>query len=170
MIDSSWGGFAAEQNRAAVFAVVVSMFKDSAWKSKAYIDQPMPEGEFVVGVSAPFGQVAYRFNSDLCWDLFDCKILDTAPKYDPILPNQYIQRLQCLKSLAANGGTISYPAGWIEKETAWKSRRKFECSNCGSYITGRFKDRSVEKVHEICHHCGSKMSEPTQYLADSARP
>ena len=63
------------------------------------------------------------------------------------------------------------PSGthWIETPVIWKTRKKYECSNCGSYVTGRFLFTPVEQVHRFCHTCGSHITGETVNLEPDER-
>lgn len=56
-------------------------------------------------------------------------------------------------------------AHWIEVPVIWRTRRKYECSNCGSYVTGRFSFTPVKQIHKYCHECGAHITGATEELA-----
>lgn len=71
--------------RAVLFAALVKANKDKAWKSRKHDDGKYcfdnPKW-FIVGIDTPEGQYTYHYHFDEYWDLFDCKTLERAPKWD----------------------------------------------------------------------------------------
>lgn len=84
-------------HRAKLFSVIVSCFKDKAWKSKKHNDGTMYDGMFIVGIDTPEGQATYHYDIDPYWELFDCKELEKAPKWDGHTPSQAIDRILSMK-------------------------------------------------------------------------
>ena len=83
-------------HRALLFAALVnSTFRDIAWKSKQHNDPayPMYEGMFIVGIDTPIGQATYHYDVDPYWDMFHCKELERAPKYDGHSPADAVERI-----------------------------------------------------------------------------
>ena len=150
------------RHRAALFVVVVSAYRDSAWKSIRHSDGTMFNNMFIVGVDTPFGQITYHYDIDPWWPLFDCNVVDTAPEWDGHTSDDVIDRLIMLGTTKPDQTMLC--AGWVELPTVWRSRRKYECSGCGAYVTGRFRDTPVDKVHKVCHSCGAKMIVPVRNL------
>lgn len=70
-------------------------YPDAAWKSKLHHDGTMFDGHFIIGFSTPEGQYSYHYELEH-WDLFDVKVLTTAPEYDGHKPSD-IGRLLSLK-------------------------------------------------------------------------
>ena len=68
-------------NRLVLFSVIVKQFKDKAFKSKKHEDGSMFKDFFIVGLETPQGQYSYHYHIKY-WDMFDCKELEYAPKYD----------------------------------------------------------------------------------------
>ncbi|MBE6724937.1 MAG: hypothetical protein E7576_07050 [Ruminococcaceae bacterium] len=71
--------------RAVLFGALVKANKDLAWKSRRHDDGEYCFGDpkwFIVGINTPKGQYTYHYHYDDYWDLFDCKELDRAPKWD----------------------------------------------------------------------------------------
>ena len=68
-------------HRMTLFAYIVKMNADNAWKSKLHSDGDMFPGFFIVGVNTPTGCVAYHYQLKY-WDFFNCKEVDFAPEWD----------------------------------------------------------------------------------------
>lgn len=68
-------------NRLILFSILCSLYKDRAWKSKFHDDGNMYPNYFIVGIDTPEGQFTYHYDLKY-WDLFLCKELEKAPKYD----------------------------------------------------------------------------------------
>lgn len=83
-------------HRAVLFSVIVRMFKDRAWKSKLHADGTMYDGMFIVGIDTPNGQATYHYDIDPYWKMFDCPVLDHAPKWDGHSATQAIERIATL--------------------------------------------------------------------------
>lgn len=83
-------------HRAKLFSVIVSVFKDNAWKSKKHNDGTMYDGMFIVGIDTPAGQATYHYYIDPYWDMFKCKELERAPEWDGYTPSQAIERIMSL--------------------------------------------------------------------------
>ena len=84
-------------HRAILFSVIVSCFKDLAWKSKLHNDGTMYDGMFIVGIDTPAGPATYHYDIDPYWDKFDCQELDYAPEWDGHSPDDAIARIESLK-------------------------------------------------------------------------
>lgn len=69
--------------RLVLFAALVNTFPTLAWKSHKHSDGKVPFGGgwFVVGVDTPKGQYTYHYE-DKDWELFHCKEVALAPKWD----------------------------------------------------------------------------------------
>ena len=80
-------------HRAVLFSVIVKAFPDKAWKSKQHNDGTMYDGMFIVGIDTPEGQATYHYDIDPYWDIFECKELARAPKWDGHTPAQAIERI-----------------------------------------------------------------------------
>lgn len=87
------------KQRAYLFSVICYQNIDFAWKSKKHFDEendPMFNGDFVVGITTPLGEVSYHFKLEF-WDLFeDIKELDRAPRYDGYSPEEALVRIRSL--------------------------------------------------------------------------
>ena len=70
----------------------------AAWKSKKHYDEendPMFEGDFIVGINTPDGIATYHFKLEY-WDLFNVQELDRALKYDGYEPEIVMERIKSL--------------------------------------------------------------------------
>ena len=84
--------------RLYLFSIICSQNKDIAWKSRRHFDEendPMFNGDFVVGLNTPDGPASYHFKIDF-WDLFDVQEIPNAPKYDGYTPQQALERFQSI--------------------------------------------------------------------------
>lgn len=69
-------------HRAILFAALCNAFPERSWKSKLHFDpdEKMYEGMFIVGIECEYGlQATYHYDIDPYWDIFNCKVLLTAP-------------------------------------------------------------------------------------------
>lgn len=130
--------------RMLLFAELVKIFKDKAWKSLRHEDGELcfGGGWFVVGIDTPDGSYTYHYE-DKYFDLFDCKILDCAKHWDGHTEKDVTRLLSLTpvrpKQLDKKGYKInqrSYPAKWLCSECGAKHfdfGAKF-CSNCGTNV------------------------------------
>ena len=116
-------------HRAVLFSVIVANYPDRAWKSKKHHDGTMYNGMFIVGIDTPDGQATYHYDVDPYWDMFECRVLDNAPKWDGHTPAQAIERIGKLKAqqprvLSAEELEHMEPGNviWIERELLDHSR------------------------------------------------
>lgn len=86
-------------HRAVLFSIVVNVFKERSWKSKKHHDGTMFENMFIVGIETPDGTVTYHYDIEPYWDMFNCKELDKAPKWDGHTSSDSIKRLESLKTI-----------------------------------------------------------------------
>lgn len=89
------------KQRMILFCVLCRCFPDLSWKSKRHFDEendPMFNGDFVVGINTPLGVATYHFKLEF-WDLFDVKEIDNAPKYDGYTPDDVMERILSLTEL-----------------------------------------------------------------------
>ena len=80
-------------HRALLFASIVAMNKDTAWKSKQHSDGTMYDNMFIVGITTPEGDATYHYDIDPYWDMFQCKELDKAPEFDGHTPEIALERI-----------------------------------------------------------------------------
>lgn len=71
------------RQRMVLFAALVKVYKDKAWKSRAFEDGSIVgwNREFIVGIDTPQGTYARIFKSEY-WKLFECVELDKAKHWD----------------------------------------------------------------------------------------
>ena len=80
-------------HRAVLFSVIVKAFQEKAWKARLHHDGTMYDGMFVVGIDTPEGQASYHYDIDPYWDMFECREMERAPKWDGHTPAQAIERI-----------------------------------------------------------------------------
>lgn len=69
--------------RVMLFACIVNLNKDKAWKTHKHEDGTLyfGGGWFLVTVDTPQGAYGYHYENKY-WDLFDCKEIETAKHWD----------------------------------------------------------------------------------------
>lgn len=69
--------------RLILFVTLVNTYSNVAWKSKKHEDglECFGGGWFIVGIKTPLGDYTYHYELQ-DWDLFNCKELETSPKFD----------------------------------------------------------------------------------------
>jgi len=112
-------------HRAVLFSVIVANYKDRAWKSVRHHDGTMYNGMFIVGIDTPDGQATYHYDINPYWDMFDCKVLEFAPKWDGHTPAQAIERI-----------------GKLKAQESVKANCEHQCNKCKFY----------EGVHNVMGH------------------
>lgn len=86
------------ENRLILFATICNCFPSLAWKSKKHFDEendPMFEGDFIVGINTPLGVATYHFKLEN-WDLFQIPELPRAVKYDNYSNEDVMKRIYSL--------------------------------------------------------------------------
>lgn len=81
-------------NRLIMFDIICKLFPEKSWKSKLHDDGTMFKDYFIVGVNTSEGQFTYHYHIRF-WDIFTCKEIPKAPKYDGHQPKD-ISRLYSL--------------------------------------------------------------------------
>ena len=84
--------------RTILFAALCNAYPNLSWKSKKHYDEendPMFEGDFIVGINTPDGIATYHFKLEY-WDLFNVQELDRALKYDGYEPEIVMERIKSL--------------------------------------------------------------------------
>lgn len=79
-------------HRAVLFSVIVRDHPDHAWKSKLHHDGTMYDGMFIVGIDTPEGQATYHYDN-IYWNIFKCRELERAPKWDGHTSDDAIARI-----------------------------------------------------------------------------
>ena len=81
-------------HRALLFASLVNMDPENAWKSTQHEDGTMFDGMFIVGIQTDVGHATYHYDMKY-WNMFHCKEIDKAPPFDGHTPDQAITRIFC---------------------------------------------------------------------------
>lgn len=68
-------------HRCVLFASLVNQNPDKSWKSKLHEDGTMYPGYFIAGIKTPAGDYSYHYPLEH-WDLFECRELKFAPRWD----------------------------------------------------------------------------------------
>ena len=87
--------------RLYLFSIICNQNKDIAWKSKKHFDEendPMFNGDFVVGLNTPEGPASYHLKLEF-WDLFDVKEIERAPAYDGYTPLEALRRFRSILTI-----------------------------------------------------------------------
>ncbi len=92
-------------HRALLFSVIVHDHRDMCWKSKTHDNGIMYDGMFIVGIDTPWGQASFHYGMEY-WDMFDCKVLERAPKYDGYTPEESVSRIARLVELDREGDRL----------------------------------------------------------------
>lgn len=88
------------KHRTYLFAVVCNQFKEISFKTKKHFDEendPMYNGDFMVGINTPKGIVTYHIKLEY-WDLFDIPEIERGPKYDGYDEEESLERVLSLNS------------------------------------------------------------------------
>ena len=125
-------------HRAVLFSVIVRLYHSQAWKAKKHDDGTMFEGMFIVGMETPTGQATYHYDIEPYWDMFECRELDKAPKWDGHTPQQAVERLSTLRKSTSQSDpeTGLMPCGCGGKAEC--------CGNSGDYDSYSFECRKCE--------------------------
>lgn len=86
------------EHRHALFANVVNQSQES-WKSKLHDDGTMFDGWFIAGISTKDGDVTYHLPLKH-WELFQCKELEKAPKWDGHTSDVVVSRLKAQAAIS----------------------------------------------------------------------
>lgn len=79
------------EHRMQLFALIINtpQYNKKAWKSKLHADGTMYDDYFIVGITLD-NKESYTYHYHIkYWDLFGCKVVERAPKYDGHLPSDY---------------------------------------------------------------------------------
>lgn len=133
-------------HRAVLFSVIVSNYKDRAWKSVRHHDGTMYEGMFIVGIDTPDGQATYHYDIDPYWDMFDCKVREFAPEWDGHTPAQAIERIGKLKAQEpVEPKVVDTSNSKLYHNDMFKNHY---CGNCGEFL------HVVNRKDMFCSQCG----------------
>ena len=109
-------------HRAVLFAVIVSQFPRISWKARVHDNGTMYDGMFIVGIDTPVGPATYHYDVDPYWDMFMCKELERAPKWDGHTPTQAIERIATLTSRPKNSPMTREQiekSGLLDNDAVW---------------------------------------------------
>lgn len=92
--------------RAVLFATIVNLNKDKAWKSFKHFDGKYcfdSNGDwFIVGVDTPKGSYTYHYSKEY-WDMFNCKELECGKEWDGHTEKDVTRLLSLVKESALDG-------------------------------------------------------------------
>lgn len=128
-------------HRAVLFSVIVRTLPQKAWKSRKHHDGTMYDGMFIVGIETPDGQATYHYDIEPYWDMFKCKEVEFAPKWDGHTADQAIERIGKL-CFRLYGRWSLEPDGWCF------------CNECKKYIVIKCGTADLN----YCPHCGTNMN------------
>lgn len=86
------------RQRLILFCTICNLFPELSWKSRKHFDNendPMFDGDFIVGINTPKGVATYHFKLEY-WDLFNVKEIERAPKYDNYSSEDVLLRILSL--------------------------------------------------------------------------
>lgn len=111
------------RQRLILFAALVNTFPTLAWKSRKHFDGEVPFGGgwFIVGIETPKGQYTYHYE-EKDWDLFRCKEVPAAPKWDGHTDAD-VERL-----LSLAGGEEGEMGSWAAMEVELACQKELEDS------------------------------------------
>ena len=102
-------------HRTALLAALVRTLPKFSWKSRKHADGTMYNNMFIVGIDFPNGRITYHVenyepNGQSNWDIFPCKELDSAPKWDGYTPEIVVDRLRHIECCL---GSYTPESHWI---------------------------------------------------------
>ncbi len=113
-------------HRMILFATIVNSNINKSWKSWKHEDNTMYDDYFIVGIETTLGQFSYHYHKEN-WDMFKCKELKNAPKWDGHTSND-VTRLFVIDEPVK---TLS-DLGW--KKTYKNSFSKYDKENSINYF------------------------------------
>ena len=93
--------------RMILFAALVKVYKDKAWKSWRHEDGELCFGKdnyFIVGIDTPQGSYTYHYHGEY-WELFDCEELPVGKHWDGHTEED-VTRLLSLPALHEREGEV----------------------------------------------------------------
>jgi hypothetical protein len=138
------------EQRMILFAALVKVYKDKAWKSYRHEDGEycFGDGWFIVGIDTPEGAYTYHYENKY-WDMFDCADLPRSKHWDGHTEKD-VTRLLTLPSAQQE----RKKGRWIEPSNngVWRYDQKAyaECSVCG-------KKQFLGYRMNFCPNCGADM-------------
>ena len=136
-------------HRAVLFSVIIKAFSGKAWKAKKHEDGSMYDGMFIVGVETPDGQATYHYDIDPYWEMFKCRELEYAPKWDGHTPQEAIERIGKLEPVRHERWELVANREYCPYESEIEER----CTGCGRHVH-RY---GTQPQDEFCPTCGAKM-------------
>ena len=136
-------------HRAALFSVIIKACSGKAWKAKKHEDGSMYDGMFIVGVETPDGQATYHYDIDPYWEMFKCRELEYAPKWDGHTPQEAIERIGKLEPVRHERWELVANREYCSYESEIEER----CTGCGRHVH-RY---GTQPQDEFCPTCGAKM-------------
>lgn len=139
------------EQRMILFAALVKVYKDRAWKSYRHEDGEwcFGGGWFIVGIDTPEGSYTYHYENKY-WDMFDCADLPRGKHWDGHTEADAETRLLSLEPERKKGRWILHESQ--RKEDVACSNYLYICSKCG-------KSDIHAKTQEVpfCWWCGADM-------------
>ena len=131
--------------RAVLFAALVKLNKDKAWKSFKHSDGKYcfdEDGEmFIVGIDTPEGSYTYHYHKKY-WDMFDCIELEVGKLWDGHTEDDVTRLLSLSKPDREKGE-------WIEDHEV----NSVTCKDCGCFLY----PNDIEGRIAYCPTCGRDM-------------
>lgn len=142
--------------RMLLFAELVKIFKDKAWKSHRHEDGELcfGGGWFVVGIDTPDGSYTYHYKNKY-FDLFDCEVLDYAKHWDGHTEKD-VTRLLSLTPVPPKIEPVRKKGHWkmvLTRDAIGFNTVRFCCSECNGMDYG---------TPPFCRICGAEMEEVTR--------
>lgn len=144
--------------RMMLFAALVKVYKDRAWKSYRHEDGELCFGGgcFIVGIDTPAGSYTYHYKNEY-FDLFECKELPTGKHWDGHTEKD-VTRL--LKLEPADVKPV-IRGKWITHYCAANGHSDIYCSVCNkdaTYFVGSSDEiHWSEEYPAYCPNCGAEM-------------
>lgn len=104
---------------------------------------------FIVGVETPDGQATYHYDIDHYWEMFKCRELEYAPKWDGHTPQEAIERIGKLEPVRHERWELIANREYCPYESEIEER----CTGCGRHVH-RY---GTQPQDEFCPTCGAKM-------------
>lgn len=155
------------EQRMILFAALVRVYKDKAWKSYRHEDGKycFGGGWFIVGIDTPEGSYTYHYENKY-FNLFDCKVLDYSKHWDGHTEKDVTRLLSLLPPAQSEPEELNFvqshkkigvklKVGQPErKKGRWKLLKNGDaiCSECGFTQVSAW---DMDDWDNFCHHCGS---------------
>lgn len=113
--------------RAVLFATIVNLNKDKAWKSFKHFDGKYcfdSNGDwFIVGIDTPEGSYTYHYSKEY-WDMFNCKELECGKEWDGHTEKDVTRLLSLVKEPA-----LDKISAEIENQEKWLTSAGYNAYN-----------------------------------------